>query len=96
MTNDAVKMRHTVMTIAAPAATSRTCETDRPITPPTIPIARRTALQAPAESGQIDPEDFLACVRESLPYAYQTVAGLAGELGESGHEFVDNLVPPPD
>lgn len=53
-------------------------------------------LQAKAESGQVDPEDFLACVRESLPYAYQTVAGLAGELRESDHEFVDNLVPPPD
>jgi hypothetical protein len=54
------------------------------------------ALQVQAESGQVDPEDFVACVRESLPYAYQMVAGLAGELSGSDREFVDNLIPPPD
>jgi hypothetical protein len=54
------------------------------------------ALQAQAESGQVDPEDFVACVRESLPYAYRMVAGLAGELSGSDREFVDNLIPPPD
>jgi hypothetical protein len=54
------------------------------------------ALQVQAVSGQVDPEDFVACVRESLPYAYQMVAGLAGELSGSDREFVDNLVPPPD
>ena len=55
-----------------------------------------TAVQEQAERGAVRPEDFVAVVRDSLPYAYGLVAGLAGELTGSDREFVDNLVPPPD
>ena len=54
------------------------------------------ALQEQAERGSVQADDFVACVRESLPYAYGMVAELAGELSRSDREFVDNLVPPPD
>ncbi len=53
-------------------------------------------LQAQAAGGEVDPAEFVGCIRESLPYAYGMVAGLAGELSASDREFVDNLVPPPD
>jgi len=53
-------------------------------------------LQEQAERGAVTEEEFVACVRDSLPYAYGLVAGLAEELSGSDREFVDNLVPPPD
>jgi len=54
------------------------------------------ALQDQAERGAVGDDEFVACVRDSLPYAYGLVAGLATDLKESDREFVDNLVPPPD
>lgn len=51
---------------------------------------------AAAEHGRLDDDAFLACVRESLPYAYGLVERLAGELPTSERDFTDNLVPPPD
>ncbi|MER7457963.1 SCO5389 family protein [Micromonospora sp. NPDC126480] len=51
-------------------------------------------LQA-AESGPVDDEAFVACVRESLPYAWQTVSRVAADLQSSDAEFADNVVPPP-
>jgi hypothetical protein len=53
-------------------------------------------LQEQAERGAVADEQFVACVRESLPYAYGLIAGLAHELADTDREFVDNLVPPPD
>ncbi|WP_322751720.1 MULTISPECIES: SCO5389 family protein [unclassified Frankia] len=53
-------------------------------------------LLVQAEAGHVDQEAFLACVRESLPYAYGLVERLAGELPAAGRDFADNLVPPPD
>ena len=55
-----------------------------------------TELVAAAERGHVDDGAFLACVRESLPYAYGLVARLASELSADGRDFADNLVPPPD
>src|SRR3712207_1014331 len=55
-----------------------------------------TLFRSQAERDAVDPAAFAACVRESLPYAYGLVARLAGELGDTDREFVDNLVPPPD
>jgi hypothetical protein len=52
-----------------------------------------------AERGYVDDSAFLACVRESLPYAYDLVERLANELpaqGRNGRDFADNLAPPPD
>jgi hypothetical protein len=54
-------------------------------------------LLAQAEQGDIREEDFVATVRDSLPYAYRLIEGLAQELQDSGtdREFADNLTPPP-
>jgi hypothetical protein len=53
-------------------------------------------LLAQAEAGRVEDEAFLACVRDSLPYAYDLVERLAGELPAAGRDFADNLVPPAD
>jgi hypothetical protein len=53
-------------------------------------------LRERAELGPVEDGEFVACVRDSLPYAYGLVARLAGELDGSDRRFVDNLVPPPD
>jgi hypothetical protein len=52
-------------------------------------------LLTQAEQGEIREEDFVATIRESLPYAYGLIADLAGELESSSREFADNLTPPP-
>jgi hypothetical protein len=52
-------------------------------------------LLAQAEQGEVSEEDFVATVRDSLPYAYTLVAGLAGDLRDNEREFADNLTPPP-
>ncbi|ORT53511.1 SCO5389 family protein [Frankia sp. KB5] len=49
-----------------------------------------------AAEGRLDDDEFLACVRESLPYAYGLVERLAAELPASDRDFADNLVPPQD
>jgi hypothetical protein len=49
-----------------------------------------------ARAGDVDDAAFVACVRESLPYAWSLITGLAGRRAESGAEFTDNLTPPPD
>ncbi|ABP55291.1 SCO5389 family protein [Salinispora tropica] len=51
-------------------------------------------LQA-AESGPVDDEAFVTCVRDSLPYAWQTISRVVAELQSSDAEFADNVVPPP-
>ncbi|EFH29001.1 MULTISPECIES: SCO5389 family protein [Streptomyces] len=52
-------------------------------------------LLAEAEQGTIREEDFVDTVRASLPYAYDLVASLAGELKGGSAEFTDNQTPPP-
>jgi hypothetical protein len=54
------------------------------------------ALLEQASHGEVDDADFLACVRASLPYAWEVVTGLIRELEAGGGEFADNQVPPPD
>jgi hypothetical protein len=57
------------------------------------------ALLARAEHGEVDEDEFVACVRDSLPYAWNTISALVAELerGNPGGErpFADNQVPPP-
>ncbi len=53
-------------------------------------------LLARAQQGPVDEAEFLACVRESLPYAWELVAAVAGRLNTDGGTFADNTVPPPD
>ncbi|WBB68107.1 SCO5389 family protein [Micromonospora sp. WMMD812] len=52
-----------------------------------------TLLDA-AERGPVDDADFVACVRESLPYAWQTVSRVVAELHASGADHADNIEPP--
>ncbi|GGK58104.1 SCO5389 family protein [Nocardia camponoti] len=51
-----------------------------------------------AESGDITDAEFVECVRTSLPYAWEVVSRVAGELqsSDASVEFTDNVVPPPD
>jgi hypothetical protein len=49
-----------------------------------------------AGSGEVDHEEFVACVCTSLPYAWSVIAGLVQRLGSDGAGFASNEVPPPD
>ncbi|MEU5827928.1 SCO5389 family protein [Micromonospora tulbaghiae] len=53
------------------------------------------ALLHAAETGAMNEEEFVACVRDSLPYAWETVSRVAADLAASDAEFADNVVPPP-
>ncbi len=48
-----------------------------------------------AQAGEIRSSDFLACIKESLPYAWKMIEALAYRLKQSDEAFVDNHVPPP-
>jgi hypothetical protein len=49
-----------------------------------------------ARHGDVDDTAFTACIQNSLPYAWQLVSDLAGQLRASGADLADNRVPPPD
>ncbi len=49
-----------------------------------------------AQAGEIQQSAFLACIKDSLPYAWSLIEELAGRLTHSSASFVDNQVPPPD
>ncbi|MGI5174919.1 SCO5389 family protein [Dactylosporangium sp. CA-152071] len=54
-----------------------------------------TALLERAEAGPVDDAEFVACVRDSLPYAWTVISGVAGDLHATGVDFADHEVPPP-
>ena len=54
-----------------------------------------TALLERAEAGPVDDAEFVACVRQSLPYAWAVVSEVAADLRRGGGEFADHAVPPP-
>ncbi|HWC82568.1 MAG TPA: SCO5389 family protein [Pseudonocardiaceae bacterium] len=54
-----------------------------------------TALLEQAERGEIADADFVAVVRDSLPYAWTVISEVATAAAGSPAEFVDNEVPPP-
>ena len=54
-----------------------------------------TALLERAEAGPVDDAEFVACVRQSLPYAWSVVSEVAGHLHRDGADFADHEVPPP-
>jgi hypothetical protein len=56
-----------------------------------------TALLARAEAGPVDDTEFVACVRDSLPYAWEVVSDVADRLADADPavEFVDHATPPP-
>lgn len=49
-----------------------------------------------ARAGEVDEAAFVACVRDSLPYAWDLISRLVAERERTGAEFADNHVPPPD
>lgn len=53
-------------------------------------------LQEQAGNGEVDHEQFVACVRTSLPYAWSVISSLVERLPSSSQGFADNTVPPPD
>ncbi|GER90911.1 hypothetical protein KDW_50730 [Dictyobacter vulcani] len=53
------------------------------------------ALLEQAQEDAISPNDFLQCIKESLPYAWELIEQLAGRLKQENAAFVDNQVPPP-
>ncbi|HEX3782815.1 MAG TPA: SCO5389 family protein [Pseudonocardiaceae bacterium] len=54
------------------------------------------ALLDRAKAGEVSNDEFIACVRDSLPYAWSVVSSVATELAETGGPFADNQTPPPD
>ncbi|BCK53032.1 SCO5389 family protein [Nocardia wallacei] len=55
-----------------------------------------TALLERAERGEVSDDEFVECVRNSLPYAYEVVSRVAADLRSGTAEFADNRVAPPD
>ncbi|SEF91824.1 hypothetical protein SAMN05216223_102476 [Actinacidiphila yanglinensis] len=53
------------------------------------------ALLEQAERGEVDEQEFVDCVRTSLPYAWEMISSLVAQLKVDGGEFADNQVPPP-
>ena len=54
-----------------------------------------TDLLERAERGEVDDAEFVACVRESLPYAWTIVSQVAADLSTGGEVYADHAVPPP-
>lgn len=52
------------------------------------------ALLDRAERGEVDDADFVACVRDSLPYAWQVISSVATRLDDEV-TFADHSIPPP-
>jgi hypothetical protein len=49
-----------------------------------------------AQQGSVSNEEFVACIRESLPYAWSMVERLAKEMEASGARSAQNVEVPPD
>jgi hypothetical protein len=54
-----------------------------------------TALLERAEAGEVGDAEFVECVRQSLPYAWNVISQVAADLRAGGDEFADHAVPPP-
>ncbi|MBN6050594.1 hypothetical protein JYK22_01505 [Nonomuraea sp. RK-328] len=48
-----------------------------------------------ARAGEVEDAAFVACVRDSLPYAWSVISELVQQRARDGAEFADNEVPPP-
>jgi hypothetical protein len=49
-----------------------------------------------AEQGRVSDDDFISCIRESLPYAWSVVTDVAERLAAGGGPYADNTKEPPD
>ena len=55
------------------------------------------ALLERAKASDVEDADFIACVRDSLPYAWQVISNVADRLHTEGGDYVDdNSVPSSD
>jgi len=52
-------------------------------------------LLAAAERGEVPDAEFVGCVRESLPYAWDVVSKVMTDLRTGGTGFADHEIPPP-
>ena len=48
-----------------------------------------------ARQGEVDDASFVACVRDSLPYAWEVISGVIARMRDGGTGFADNQTPPP-
>ncbi len=55
-----------------------------------------STLLEQAQAGTMQQSDFLACIKDSLPYAWQLFEALATRLNRSDASFVDNQAAAPD
>ena len=58
----------------------------------TVPVS----LLEKAQRGAVSDDEFVDCIRESLPYAWSMIERLANELDATGAPSVQNLEVPPD
>ncbi|HEX2133198.1 MAG TPA: SCO5389 family protein [Actinophytocola sp.] len=49
-----------------------------------------------AQRGPVSDDDFIACIRDSLPYAWSVVTAVAERLAAGDGAFADNQTEPPD
>ncbi|MFY1687003.1 SCO5389 family protein [Plantactinospora sp. WMMB782] len=54
-----------------------------------------TALLERAEAGQLDDQEFVDCVRRSLPYAWAVVSEVSARVHAGTADYADHAVPPP-
>jgi hypothetical protein len=54
------------------------------------------SLLEKAQRGPVSDDDFIACIRDSLPYAWSVVTDVAEQLAVGGGAFADNQKEPPD
>ena|SRR5689334_432795 len=48
-----------------------------------------------AQRGEVSDEEFIDCIRTSLPYAWAVVSQVASDLKSGGGDFTDHQTPPP-
>jgi hypothetical protein len=53
------------------------------------------ALLDIAGRGEVSDAEFVGCVRESLPYAWEVISSVMADLRVSGGDFADHEIPPP-
>ncbi|GHO43178.1 SCO5389 family protein [Ktedonospora formicarum] len=53
------------------------------------------ALIEQAQQGEIRTDDFLHCIQDSLPWAWNLIESLAIQLRQGNAVFTDNQTPPP-
>lgn len=58
----------------------------------TVPVS----LLEKAQHGAVSDDEFVGCIRESLPYAWSMIERLAKELDATGAPSAQNLEVPPD